>query len=255
MNRNLRILWLAPSLALLSAIAASGQETKNFHWNGKIAVDQTVTVKTINGEVQAEPSSSGDIEVTAEASGTHAQEVNFEVRPDSNGVTICETYPGHNSCDGNSTGHHGEDHTRISYQVRVPAANRFAGRSVNGNIKADNLDRQVTAKTVNGAVRVSTKSWAEADSVNGSVEAMMGDTNWNGTLRISSVNGTVHVGLPADANAEIDVRTVNGSFKSDFPVATQSFMSHHIQGRVGSGGRELKLETVNGSVHLTKTGL
>ena len=255
MNRSLRTLWVVLSFALLSALAASGQDTKNFHWNGKIAVDQTVTVKTINGEIQAEPASGSDVEVTAEASGTHAQEVNFEVRPDGNGVTICETYPGHDSCDGNSTGHHGDDHTRISYTVRVPAANRFAGKSVNGGIKADNLDRQVTAKTVNGAVRVSTKSWAEADSVNGSVEAMMGSTNWTGTLRLASVNGTVRVGLPADANAEIDVRTVNGSFKSDFPVVAQSFMSHHIQGRVGSGGRELKLETVNGSVHLTKTGL
>jgi hypothetical protein len=31
-------------------------------------------------------------------------------------------------------------------------------------------------------------------------------------------------------------------------------MSHHVQGRIGSGGRELKLSTVNGSVHLLKSG-
>lgn len=248
-----RIFWIVGILALLPAVAAWGvQDTKDFHWNGKIGVDQTVTVKTINGEIQAEPASGGDVEVTAQASGTYAQQVNFQVRQEGNGITICETYPHHDSCTGSSSGGH-DDHTRISYHLRVPAANRFAGQSVNGSIKADNLDRQVTAKTVNGTVKVSTKSWAEAESVNGSVEAMMGSANWTGTLRLSSVNGAIHAGLPANANADIDVKTLNGSFQSEFPVAAQSFMSRHVQGRIGSGGRELELKTVNGSVRLVKS--
>lgn len=256
MNQRMRIVSAFLAFTLLSAVAAWGvQDTKDFHWNGKLAADQTVTVKTINGEVQAEPSSGSEVEVTAQASGQYAQQVKFEVRQDSHGVTICETYPHHDSCSGNSSNHNNNDRTRISYKVRVPAANRFSGRSVNGGITAQNLDRQVTARTVNGTVKVSTKSWAEAESVNGSVEVTMGSANWTGTLRIQSVNGSIHVGLPADANADIEVRSTNGSFHSDFPVETQSFMSHHVQGRVGSGGRELKLDTVNGSVRLVKASL
>ncbi|HET9180642.1 MAG TPA: DUF4097 family beta strand repeat-containing protein [Candidatus Angelobacter sp.] len=240
--------------ALLSSAAVfAQQDTKNFHWNGKLATDQTVTVKTINGEIQADPASADEVEVTAQATGTYAQEVNFQVHQDSNGVTICETYPGHDSCSGHNVGHHHDDHTRISYQVRVPAANRFAGHSVNGNVTANNLDRQVKASTVNGNVKVSTKSWAEAESVNGTVDATMGNANWPGTLRLASVNGAIHVGLPANANTDVDVRTVNGSFHSDFPVTSNSFLSHHVEGRVGSGGRELDLRTVNGSVSLEKT--
>jgi DUF4097 and DUF4098 domain-containing protein YvlB len=138
--------------------------------------------------------------------------------------------------------------------VHVPAANRFNAQSVNGGISAQDLDREVRATTVNGSVKVSTKSWAEAKSVNGSVEATMGSANWSGTLNLESVNGAIHVGLPANANTEVDVRTVNGSFSSDFPVTSNAFMSHHVQGRIGSGGRELKLSTVNGSVHLLKSG-
>ena len=244
--------------ALLSAAAAfAQQDTKNFHWNGKLAADQTVTVKTINGNVQADPASGDNVEVTAQASGTYAQQVKFQVRQDSDGVTICETYPGHDSCGGHSQGNHNNnnDHTRISYEIHVPAANRFAGHSVNGNVTARNLDRQVKASTVNGTVKVSTKSWAEAESVNGSVDVTMGNTNWTGTLRLASVNGAIHVGLPANANTEVDVRSVNGSFHSDFPVTSNSFLGHHVQGRVGSGGRELDLRTVNGSVSLEKTSM
>ena len=256
MNQRMRIVSAFLAFTVLTAVAVWGvQDTKDFHWNGKLAADQTVTVKTINGEVQAEPSSGSEVEVTAQASGQYAQQVKFEVRQDSNGVTICETYPHHDSCSGNSSNNNNNDRTRISYKVRVPAANRFSGQSVNGGITAQNLDRQVTAKTVNGAVKVSTKSWAEAMSVNGSLEVTMGSANWTGTLRIASVNGSIHVGLPADANADIEVRSVNGGFHSEFPVETQSFMSHHVQGRVGSGGRELKLDTVNGSVRLVKASL
>ncbi|MGE5323568.1 MAG: DUF4097 family beta strand repeat-containing protein [Actinomycetota bacterium] len=243
-------------LALLSAAAAfAQQDTKNFHWNGKLATDQTVTVKTINGNVQADPASGNEVQVTAQATGTYAQQVNFQVHQDENGVTICETYPGHDSCGGNSVSHHNNDHTRISYQVRVPAANRFAAHSVNGNVTARSLDRQVKASTVNGTVKVSTKSWAEAESVNGGLDVTMGNANWPGTLRLASVNGAIHVGLPANANTDVDVRSVNGSFHSDFPVTSNSFMSHHVQGRVGSGGRELDLRTVNGSVSLEKTSM
>jgi len=242
------------ALTLLSTSSAWGLQDKDFHWNGKLATDQTVTVKTINGEIQAEPSSSGDVEVTAKASGTYAQQVNFQVKQEDNGVTICETYPNHDSCNGGNTRSNGNDHTRISYSIRVPAENRFTGRSVNGSITARDLERQVSADTVNGNVKVSTKSWAEARSVNGSVEAMMGSANWTGALRLESVNGSIHVGLPANANVDLDVRSVNGSFHSDLPVVSQSFMSRHVQGRLGSGGRELKLETVNGSVNLMKTG-
>lgn len=254
MNQRMRIALALVAFSFLAAVAAWGQDTKNFHWNGKLAADQTVTVKTINGEIRAEPSSGSEVEVTAEASGEYAQEVNFEVRQDSNGVTICETYPHHDSCSGHSSNHNNNDRTRIHYNVRVPAANRFAGRSVNGSVTAMNLDRPVSAKTVNGMVKVSTKSWAEGESVNGSVEVMMGSADWTGTLHIASVNGSIHVGLPANANAEIDVRSVNGSFNSELPVVSQSFMSRHVQGRVGNGGRELRLETVNGSVRLVKTG-
>jgi DUF4097 and DUF4098 domain-containing protein YvlB len=249
---------LCSSLAVSSLLALSSlalaQDTKNFHWNGQLSDNQTVTVKTINGDVDAEPASGNQVDVTAEASGRDAQEVRFEARPDANGVTICEIYPGVDSCSGSSSGHHDNNRMRIHYTVRVPAANRFTAQSVNGGISARDLDREVKAATVNGSVKVSTKSWAEAKSVNGSVDAMLGSANWSGTLNLESVNGAIHVGLPSNANTDVDVRTVNGSFSSDFPVTSQAFMSHHVQGRIGSGGRELKLSTVNGSVHLVKSG-
>jgi DUF4097 and DUF4098 domain-containing protein YvlB len=244
---------LAISCLLTIPFAWTQDSPKDFHWKNKLNTDQTIAVKTINGEIKAEPAAGDEVEVSATASGKYAQEVKFEVKQDGDGVTICETYPNHDSCTGKSAGHDNNDRTKISYSVRVPAGNRFTGKSVNGSIMAQNLDRQVTAHTVNGGVKISTKSWAEAKSVNGNVEAMMGSANWTGTLHFSTVNGSIHIGLPASANADVDVRSVNGSFKSELPVVAQGFMSRHVEGRIGSGGRKLKLDTVNGSVQLVKS--
>ncbi|HEX7286634.1 MAG TPA: hypothetical protein VF532_10665 [Candidatus Angelobacter sp.] len=76
---------------------------------------------------------------------------------------------------------------------------------------------------------------------------------WTGSLRISSVNGSLHIVPPADAKVDIEMNSVNGNFQSELPITAKSFMSRHRQGRLGSGGRELKLNTVNGNVQLVKT--
>src|SRR5437899_614364 len=65
------------------------------------------------------------------------------------------------------------DRTKVNFTVRLPENLRFAGQSVNGDVKAQDMGRFVRASTVNGSVRVSTKAWAELSSVNGSIDASM----------------------------------------------------------------------------------
>jgi len=46
---------------------------------------------------------------------------------------------------------------------------------------------------------------------------------------------------------------VNGSISSDFPLTVSGKLSpRHIRATIGSGGRELRLHTVNGSIELRK---
>ena len=55
-----------------------------------------------------------------------------------------------------------------------------------------------------------------AKTVNGSVTAKMGRTEWKGDLELQTVNGSVVVELPASASTEVKGATVNGSIESDF---------------------------------------
>jgi DUF4097 and DUF4098 domain-containing protein YvlB len=107
---------------------------------------------------------------------------------------------------------------------------------VNGSIDAFSNGGPVQAKTVNGSIRV------RAGSVG------------SGPLEYETVNGGITLELPADLNADVEMRTVNGSIISDdYPITVQGrFDRRRISGKIGKGGPEIRVETVNGSVRLRK---
>ncbi len=257
--KNFSSLSFISLVLLLAASALSAQEnSKQFHWSGKLATDNIIEVKGINGNIDARRAGGDEVEVTADISGPHADEVRVEVVTNADGITICETYGSHgSSCDksGKNSSERGgyEYHrTRVDYHILVPSTVRFHGHAVNGSVTAENLDRSVKATSVNGSVKVSTKSWAEASSVNGTVVATMGRADWTGSLRISSVNGSVTVALPPDASVDVSFSSINGRISSELPLTTQSVNRGHMEGRIGSGGRDLKLSSVNGSLEIRK---
>src|SRR5215467_7182849 len=244
-------------LVVVGLALSAGAQTENpFHWSGKVAPENVVEIKNLNGRIEPEPASGDQIEVTADKSGSNEDQVRIVVVPHSEGVTICAIYPGGDDgqcTPGNSwhtSGTHG-DRAKVDFRVRVPQNVRFSAMDVNGDVVAQDMGRQVRASSVNGSVRVTTKSWAEVSSVNGSVDADMGAADWTGTLKISTVNGSIHLRMPSNLSTEVRFSTVNGKLNSDLPLTMRGSMSsRHVEGQIGGGGRKLELETVNGSVDL-----
>jgi DUF4097 and DUF4098 domain-containing protein YvlB len=104
-------------------------------------------------------------------------------------------------------------------------------------------------------VKVETTGLVHASSVNGSIEVTMGATFWNGPLSFSTVNGSIDLTMPPSINAEVNATTVSGSLRSDFPMnLTGEISKRNIHGRIGGGGQELKLSTVNGAITLHQNG-
>ncbi len=263
MNCRTRRLVLAATAVLCFSVTMAAQDQgRQFHWTGKLAADQIVEIKNISGKISAEGVSGDQIEVTAEKLGPRADQVKIEVVPSSAGVTICAVYPpsmgGSSSCEPGNHWNHGNTHTdntRVDFTVRLPKNLRFSAVSVNGGVTAEDIGRSVHANTVNGTVRISTDSWADANSVNGSVEVRMGHADWTGTLKIATVNGSVELEMPDDLSADIKFSSVNGRISSAFPVTISGgFVGHTAKGTIGSGGRELNVSTVNGAINLKKSG-
>ncbi len=258
---RIAILALLPAVAALVLVPRAAAAQNEFHWKGKVAPGKAIEIKGVNGDVRA-VAGSGDVEVTAvkHARKSDPDEVKIEVVQHEDGVTICAVYPSdgrrENTCEAGDGGHmnvHDNDVT-VDFTVRVPADVRFVGTTVNGQVEAANLASDVQANTVNGSIRISTSGYAEAQTVNGSIVASMGRATWTDALDFRTVNGAITLDLPANLSTEVRASTVNGDIVTDFPLMVRGRLGpRSLRGTIGSGGRRLALETVNGSIRLRKS--
>jgi DUF4097 and DUF4098 domain-containing protein YvlB len=82
----------------------------------------------------------------------------------------------------------------------------------------------------------------------------MGRADWDDELEFETVNGAITVEMPASTNANVRAETLNGSISSDFPLTVNGrFGSRRLQGTIGSGGKDLRLKTVNGRIRLRRS--
>ncbi|MBN2345231.1 MAG: hypothetical protein JXO51_02500 [Candidatus Aminicenantes bacterium] len=118
-------------------------------------------------------------------------------------------------------------------------------RNVNGSIELQDIAGPVSGKTVNGRVRASFRE------------------NPPSACAFSTINGDLEIRFAPELAADFQVKTLHGEVYSDFPVrylaakpGTASrekgryvYRSHGFQGvRVGRGGPEITLETLNGDI-------
>ncbi|RMH22008.1 MAG: hypothetical protein D6701_01795 [Gemmatimonadetes bacterium] len=238
---------------------AEGRTDDTFRWSGRVADGGTVEVRGVNGPIHFEPADGPQVEVEAEKRGRRSDpaEVRIEVVEHEHGVTICAVYPtprgrSENRCDPDRewSVHTKNNDVRVAFRVRVPEGLKIVGRTINGELEAEDLRNDIALYTVNGDIDVSTTGWAEARTVNGSIEAALGAVPPDG-LSFETVNGDLHLDLPDDADAEIDARWLNGSIETDLEMALEGRVSRRrIHGRLGEGGPLLRLKTVNGSIHI-----
>jgi DUF4097 and DUF4098 domain-containing protein YvlB len=254
-------LLFAAVLGLTSLGWSQTQSGDEWRWSGKLSPDQLLQIKNVNGSVQADGINGDTIEVVATKSGDDRNDVHIEMVNSSEGITICAVFPGRgNSCEAGSDFHsnvHNVD-AKVDFVVKLPRNLRFDGRTVNGKMRAENMARFVRGSAVNGSVTISTESWAQASSVNGGVRVHMGRADWDGSLGISTVNGSIDLELPSTLNTSVKFSSVNGSLDSDLPLtithSSGRWGPKSVEGQIGSGGRALNVNTVNGSVHIRSGG-
>lgn len=277
MKRTVNLVILFAAVAALAAVAQTfnvepthtyaapaaepQRQGAEFRLREALAAGRTLEIRGINGGVSAEPAAGGEFEVVAtkRARRSDPDEVRIEVVRHAEGVLICAVYPNPggepNTCEPNGSRSHVHDNdVTVNFTVRVPAGVNFNGRTVNGEVRARDLGADVDAKTVNGAISVSTAGYARAQTVNGSITAALGRADWPAGIDFKTVNGTIDLTLPASLSARVEAKTLNGEITTDFPLTvTGSFSRRRLSGTIGAGGeRQLNLETVNGSVQIRR---
>lgn len=258
-------LTAASLLASVMFVAPVGaqEQAPAFDWSGTIAQGKTLEIRGVNGDVEAGISDDGRVHVHAVRTARRAdpESVRIEVIQEDGNVTICAVYPTprdarhENECrpggEGNMSVNNND--TQVHFTVRVPAGVRLGGSTVNGAVEIVGLRSEVEASTVNGDVRVESSGLVSASTVNGDIEVRMGAGTLTGDLDFSTVNGSIDLSMPAGLNADLEATTVNGEIESDFEVTVRGSMTRHaVRGRIGSGGEDLDLSTVNGRIRLRR---
>ncbi len=247
--------------------APHAQSTQPFRWTARLAAGKTLEVKGVNGEVRAVPAPDPELVVLADrhANRDNPSEVRIEVVEHESGVTICAIYPspeGTNDCRPGSEGRMNarNNDVRVDFTVQVPAGVHFVGRTVNGDVAIEEVPGNAEAYSVNGSVRLASRGFAQAETVNGSITASLGRADWSQEREFSTVNGSIILSLPADMSTAFRADTVNGTISSDFPMTVSGRVSpKRLRGTIGSttpepDSRELVLHTVNGDIQLRRTG-
>ena len=260
MKRNILLLLIIAGVLVGSTDAsAQGSMEELFHWQGRLAEDQWIEVKGVNGSISATAADGDMVEVMARGSQISEAAVRFEVVEHPGGVTICAVYPiDDNDCQPGDEGrlrvNRGKS-VRVEFTVQVPPGVAFAGRTVNGSVTASDLSGDVEARTVNGSIDLSTAGHARAETINGRIRAAIGSAEWQGEAAFESVNGSVTVAVPDSIDAEVYLQTVNGSINTELPIAMTGQLTKRrrlVEGTLGHGGRELRVTTTNGSVWLRR---
>ena len=124
-----------------------------------------------------------------------------------------------------------------------------------GSVTVDGAEGGLALETGDGSVNVTGKlARVRLHTGDGSIVyrsqpgAVMTD-DWE----ITTGDGGVSVYLPADFGAELDAHSGDGSVRSDLQVASSDLASanrHTVRGRLGAGGKQLRIRTGDGAIRL-----
>lgn len=266
---SLRIIAAFATVATLAQIAGAQERStdNSFKWTGGIEAGRSVFVRNLNGAVRVESGTGSEVEVRAEKHWRRGDPKSVTVtatKTAKGDVLVCAIWEKRNTrCDEDGYSSHGgdswfeRDHDNdvsVEFTIRLPKGVKLDASTVNGGLSIEGATAQVKARTVNGSIEAaSTSGPVSAKTVNGGIRVKAGSIG-DGPVEYETVNGGITLELPQGLNANIEMRTVNGSVTSeDFPITVQGrFDRRRISGKIGNGGPELSVSTVNGSITLRR---
>lgn len=256
--RHRQTLWLGVGLAAISTFLLvspyAWSETEEFHKTYPLSAQGRVEIDNLNGPVHISSWDRNEVQVDAVKtahSKERLDEAKIEVNSDADHLSIRTRYPEHDHTFWSDDRH--DNPATVEYTLMVPRHARLDEiRLVNGTLDVRDLTGEVHASCVNGRIEAQNlRGRSELNAVNGMIEARV-EQMPAATMKLSSVNGSVHLTLPSDVNADIEASTMSGSISNDFGLnpARHRYVGSSLDGQLGGGGTLVRLSTVNGSIKI-----
>lgn len=140
----------------------------------------------------------------------------------------------------------------VSFEIMAPHDTELWIESINGRISVADMQGHLDVETINGGISLSDVSaTVRGHTVNGGISAeFSGDTFDGDIVDLRTTNGLIVIGIPEDFSARLDVETVNGGVRTDFPVDLKVLRHRELTATLGDGGPLVRARTVNGGVQI-----
>lgn len=240
--------------------------------------ERRLEIDNVWGSISVKGGSSGQVQVVVnksiraeskEALERAKKEVSLDITQPSNGVKLyvngpfrCHCQNDNDGCDHGPLGYV----VKMDFEVQVPSSIDLALNTVNeGDITVEGVSGHYSVHNVNGAIDMQGIAGAgQAKTVNGGVKVAF-TGNPRAASAYSSVNGDVDLLFLPKLSADLRFKTFNGNVYTDFPMTAlpqRAPVEEHQNGkfifradrysggRVAAGGPEIKIETLNGDIHI-----
>ncbi|MBV9072066.1 MAG: DUF4097 family beta strand repeat protein [Acidobacteria bacterium] len=238
---------------------------------------RNLTIDDVWGSVHVTGGSGDQVEVVAkktiraeskEALEQARKDVSLDITQQPTLLKLYVNGPFRCQCDCGCNGNHERPGYIVKYdfEIQTPRAVNLNVRTVNdGDVKVQEIAGKYSVQNVNGPVEMTNVAGSgSAKTVNGDLKVLFRD-NPQTDSSFATLNGDVDLYFLQKLSADLRFKTFNGEIFSDFQMAAlpprqpeeqrqgTKFVfraDRYSGGRVAGGGPEIKIETLNGDIHI-----
>ena len=232
------------------AIAFSLQMTyaQDFQKSYNVSAGGQIVIWNFQGDIKVKGYKGDSIEVAAEKKG-----------PDRNLIEIIDGSFGERVDLHPRYLQFGHGNAKVDFEVRVPQSieyNFSRISSMGGKVEVSDVLGRLWAETMRGNIEIkNVKGLVSASSNSGNISVEIDDASGHSHMRFSSISGDIEVRAPSGLDAFVDMSSISGLLKSDFPIEIQEMRygsGRSARGKLGSGKQLLHLRSVRGEVSLLR---
>ena len=207
-----------------------------------------ILIGNILGDIKVEGYKGDAIEIVARKKGPDQDQVEIRDRSFRDRIDLQSVYP-----------YPGIGTASVDFEVRVPTSipyNFSRISSFSGKVEVSNVIGRLRAESVRGDVEIKGVSGlVSASSHSGNVRVEVDQAQGRNNMKFSSISGDVSVRAPAGLDALVDMSSISGLLKTDFPIEIQERRygpGRSARGRLGAGTQMLFMTSVSGIVSLNQ---